>query len=229
MHKGSVRICFAVIIPSLKAGYVPVINDLTFQKTTKHLQIPLVPAFPSSSSLYKNSMLLFTYPLQKTTNLLEILSPAFFWYTERLQVLLIQQGNRVLYVPEHLFFPFSNRFLPHKRIFIGTGFQLRPINKYRFFWQLAHLVQAAHQLIKQVFAGLRQKSCPESGNCAVIRCFLTSQKPHKVDISAAGGFHLSGWINVLRIHIGQDLEHGLWVHCRISAFGRVNLIQQAVI
>lgn len=30
------------------------------------------------------------------------------------------------------------------------------------------------------------------------------------------------------ISIGQDLEHGLWVHYRISAFGRVSLIQQAV-
>ena len=34
--------------------------------------------------------------------------------------------------------------------------------------------------------------------------------------------HLSGRIDVLGISIGQDLEHGLWVHCRISAFGRVS-------
>lgn len=70
-----------------------------------------------------------------------------------------------------------------------------------------------------------QKSSTEPCNRAVIRCFLTSKQLHKVNITFTSGFNLSARINILGISIGQDLEHGLWVHCRIYAFGRVRLIQ----
>ena len=51
--------------------------------------------------------------LQKTTDFLKILSPASFRYAERLHVFLIQQGDCILYFQKHLFFPFSNGFLPY--------------------------------------------------------------------------------------------------------------------
>ena len=69
----------------------------------------------------------------------------------------------------------------------------------------------------------------ENEQSTMIRGFLPGQQPHKVDVSFAGAFYLSWGINVLRISVGQNLEHGLWVNRRISAFGRVSLIQQAVI
>lgn len=52
---------------------MPVINSLAFQKTAEQLQIPLVPAFASSSSMYKNGMLFFTYLFYKTAYLV-------FWF-----------------------------------------------------------------------------------------------------------------------------------------------------
>ena len=84
VHKRSVRICFTIIIPSLETGCMPVINSLAFQKTAEQLQIPLVPAFASSFSMYKNGMLFFTYLFYKTAYLLNILCSGFFRYTERL-------------------------------------------------------------------------------------------------------------------------------------------------
>ena len=133
MHKCGVRVCLAVTIPSLEAGCMPVIDSLTLQKTAEQFQIPLVLAFAFSSSMYKNGMLFFTYLFQKTADFLKVLRCAFFCYKERLQILLIQQPDRLLDVQEHLFFPFSNGFLPYKRIFIGGCFQLGPINEYGFF------------------------------------------------------------------------------------------------
>lgn len=44
----------------------------------------------------------------------------FLLLEEGLDVLPVQQNNCILYLPEHFFFPFSNRFLPYKRIFIGA-------------------------------------------------------------------------------------------------------------
>ena len=41
-----------------------------------------------------------------------------------------------------------------------------------------------------------------------------------VDVPFTGNFDFSRRINVLRIDIGQNLEHGLWVNCWISAFGQ---------
>ena len=92
MHEHSVWICFTIIISSLEAGCVPVINGLTILKTAEQLQIPLVPAFAFSSSIYKNGMLFFAYLFQETANLLNILSFGLFRYAERLYVLLIQQA-----------------------------------------------------------------------------------------------------------------------------------------
>lgn len=63
----------------------------------------------------------------------------------------------------------------------------------------------------------------------MIGCFLSGKKPHEVDISLTCRFDLSGRIDVLGISIGQELEHGLGIHCRISAFGGVSLIQEAVV
>ena len=57
------------------------------------------------------------------------------------------------------------------------------------------------------------------------RSFLPSKQPHKVDIPAAGLLDFPGRIDVLGISIGQDFEHGLRIHRRISSFGRVSLIQ----
>lgn len=118
----------------------------------------------------------------------------------------------------------------------GTSFFIRTACRYSWFSRVtascifrnifsSHSFQATYHLIKQGFAGVCQKSSTEPCNRAVIRCFLTSKQLHKVNITFTSGFNLSARINILGISIGQDLEHGLWVHCRISAFGRVRLIQ----
>jgi hypothetical protein len=91
---------------------MPPTNNLTLPKMAKHLQISLVPAFTFSSSLYKNGVPFFTYPFQKTADLLKVPSSTFFCYAERLQVLLVQQSDHLLYIPEHLFLPFPKGFLP---------------------------------------------------------------------------------------------------------------------
>lgn len=114
--------------------------------------------------------------------------------------------------------------LPDKRMLIGTAFQFCSIDEYGFLWQFSDGFQTAEHLIKKIFADIYQKSRTKTCTGAVIWCFLSGKQPHKVDIASACWFDLSGWINVLGIHIGQDLEHGLGVHCRIFAFGRVNLI-----
>lgn len=69
----------------------------------------------------------------------------------------------------------------------------------------------------QIFTGISQKSRVKAGNRIMVRSFLSCQEPREVDVPAACGFELSGRIDALGISISQDLEHSLWVHCRISA------------
>ncbi len=86
-----------------------------------------------------------------------------------------------------------------------------------------------HHLIEKVLAGRFKRTGTKTCNGTVIRSFPTCYQPHEIDVSFICSFDFSGRINILRISIGQDLEHGLRVNCWISAFGRVSLIQQRVI
>lgn len=49
----------------------------------------------------------------------------------------------------------------------------------------------------------------ETGNSAVVECFVPGQKPEEVDIPAEGLFDLPAGIDPLEINIYQDLKHHL--------------------
>ena len=153
--------------------------------------ISLMDAFSFSAAVYKRDAVFPAVIIQEIHDLLQICCTIFFRKCKLLHIFLIYQTDGCFYFRIHFFFPFAYRLFPNKSIFIGTGFQLRPINKNRFFGNLIHFSQTAYHLIKQIFPCLRQKSSTKSCNCTVIRCLLTSQEPHEVNISAAGCFNFS--------------------------------------
>ena len=186
-------------------------------------------AFPFSSAIDKTYPVLTTITIQKIQDLLQICCAAFFRNRKAFPVFLIDPCNRCSYFGKHFFFPFSYGLFPHKGIFIGTSLQFCSIDEDSLLGKFPHCSQPTHHLIKQIFTCFQKETCPKACNRAVIRCFLARQQPHKVDVSFTCGFDFSGWINILWVRVGQDLEHGLWINCRISALGRVSLIQQRVI
>lgn len=131
VHKGGIRVCLTVIVPSLKTCRMPVIDSLTFQKPAKQFQISLVPALPFSASMDKDSPLCPAAFFQKPGYLLQILCPCLCVDRKILYVFMVQKLYGILYLMEHFFFPLPNRLFPHKGILIGTGFQLCPVNEYR--------------------------------------------------------------------------------------------------
>lgn len=70
-----------------------------------------------------------------------------------------------------------------------------------------HVFSFADHLIEQILAGICKDTGTETGNRAMVRCFLSCKQPHEIDISAAGSFDFSGRIDSLGIRIGQDLEY----------------------
>lgn len=70
VHKSGVWIRFAVIIPPLKTGGIPVIDRLTLQEAAEQFLIPLVPAFAFPSSMYKKRPFRSALFLQKPADFL---------------------------------------------------------------------------------------------------------------------------------------------------------------
>lgn len=91
MHECCIWIGLAIIIPTLKAGCVPVVDFLAFQKTPEQFRILLVAAFPFSSAMDKHRIPVFTDLFQKLTDFLKILCPCILRYIKTLYVLLIQK------------------------------------------------------------------------------------------------------------------------------------------
>ena len=58
--------------------------------------------------------------------------------------------------------------------------------------QFVDFLQAAGHLIKKIFAGVRQKASTETGDCAVVGSLLPGKQPHKVNVTSACRFNLSG-------------------------------------
>ena len=133
VHKSGIRIRLAVVIPALETSCMPVIDRLAFQKPTEQFQIFLIPAFAFSSSMYKNRPVQTASFFQKPADFLKILGTAFLSYMEPADIILVQKTDCLLNPFVHLCLPFPHRFLPDEGIFIGTGFQFCPINKYGFF------------------------------------------------------------------------------------------------
>lgn len=132
VHKGGIRVGLTVIVPPLEVCRMPVIDGLAFQKSAEEFQISLVPALPLTPSMDKNSPFCLTAFFQKQGYLLQILCPCFFTHRKILYVFMVQKLYGILYLLEHFFFPLPNRLFPHKSILVGTGFQLCPVNEYRF-------------------------------------------------------------------------------------------------
>ena len=82
-------------------------------------------------------------------------------------------------------------------------------------WNLCNVLRddgiTYHQYVTELTYILFLKMCKETGtetgNRAMVRCFLSCKQPHEIDISAAGSFDFSGRIDSLGIRIGQDLEY----------------------
>ena len=152
---------------------MPVIGGLTFQVPLEQFQIPLLHGFAFSPAVNKLYLSLSAYLLQKTADFLEVLYPVFGSHMEGLDELLVYTPHGRLDFHEHFFFPFSNGFFPYERVFIGTGFYFRSINKDGFFGKFICPLQPAYHLIKEVLTCFLQKTGTEPGNGAVIRRFLS--------------------------------------------------------
>ena len=183
VHKCSIRVSLTIIISSLKAGCMPVVSYLTFLKFSEKLKVFLVFTFSFPSAIHKNCSILLALIFKISCYCLKILNPRVYFYRKRLHEFMVLEHYCFLDFLKHLFFPFANRFFPDKCILVGTCFQFRTINKYRFYWQFSSIFQSTNHLIKQIFTCLQKKTCPEPGNRAVIWCLLTGKQPHKVNIS----------------------------------------------
>ena len=88
VHERGVRVRFTVIIPSLKAGGMPVIDRLTLQEAAEQFLIPLVPAFAFPSSMDKNRPIRFAFFLQKTADFPQIPGTGFLFNMELTEIQL---------------------------------------------------------------------------------------------------------------------------------------------
>lgn len=93
VHESGIRVRFTVVIPSLKAGRMPVIDRLTLQEAVEQLQVSLVPAFAFPSSMYKNRFLHFAFLLQEVADSLQIPGTGFLFNMELTEILLIQKAD----------------------------------------------------------------------------------------------------------------------------------------
>ena len=57
VHEGCIRIGFTIIVSSLKACRMPVINGLPLKESVEKLKIPLISAFPFSTPMNKKRVL----------------------------------------------------------------------------------------------------------------------------------------------------------------------------
>ena len=132
VHKCCIRIGLTIIVPSLEAGRMPVVGHLPFPEPLEKLQIFLIFAFSSATSIDELCSILLAFFFQIARDFLQILRSGFRIYSKRLHIIMIQKPYSFLNLMKHFFFPFSYRFLPDKRIFIGASLQFCSINKNGF-------------------------------------------------------------------------------------------------
>ena len=132
VHKCCIRIGLTIIVPSLEAGRMPVVGYLPFPEPLEKLQIFLIFAFSSATSIDELCSILLAFFFQIVRDFLQILCSGFRIYSKRLHIIMIQKPYRFLNLMKHFFFPFPYGLFPDESIFIGTGFQLGSINENGF-------------------------------------------------------------------------------------------------
>lgn len=60
MHKSGIHIRFGIAVTAAKTGMMQIIQKLTFQKSLKYFQIPLMYGLSFSTTVYKNYVVFLT-------------------------------------------------------------------------------------------------------------------------------------------------------------------------
>ncbi len=126
VHECCIHIHLGIAVTAAKTRIMQIIKQLPVKKFMEQFKITLMYTFSFPTAMNENHAMRKAVIFQVIHNPLQVRYPVFFGNTEEFHIVPIQQNYCIFHLCKHFFFPFFNRFLPDKNIFVGQASSLVP-------------------------------------------------------------------------------------------------------